>query len=241
MNEQRLGSYGLQLAAEINLRRKEEPQRPLIFIAHDVGGLIVQQALLISNEPADSRYEHLVPSNAGTIFFGTPRQGTTPKWFHNLCRLYKIRNRDVDCGNLTSRRHCSPAVVALQRQFADFLEKSEERSNRVFSFYEGSEFSLTLPLIVPLETNRPMAWPSESLPASFVDMARFDGPRNAGFARVMTLIHHWTGRAPPSRDDKVNPGQARPLNNRQPAHKEDVVDEVYHLHELANGEIPRTD
>lgn len=54
--------------------REDCPDRPLIFIAHCFGGLVVQRLLLRANQRADTR--HICDVTAGVIFLGTPHRGT---------------------------------------------------------------------------------------------------------------------------------------------------------------------
>jgi pimeloyl-ACP methyl ester carboxylesterase len=47
-------------------------RRPLIFIAHSLGGLIVKRALIVSNESDDRSIKDIELSTSGIVFFGTP-------------------------------------------------------------------------------------------------------------------------------------------------------------------------
>ncbi|KAN0095890.1 tetratricopeptide repeat domain containing protein [Hyaloscypha variabilis] len=51
-----------------------EDIRPMIFVCHSLGGLILKQALCIANEQL-YRYEHLVNATSGIIFMSTPHFG----------------------------------------------------------------------------------------------------------------------------------------------------------------------
>ncbi|KAI0116255.1 hypothetical protein GGR51DRAFT_500803 [Nemania sp. FL0031] len=53
--------------------RADDPHRPLIFICHSLGGLIIKRALV--HAKADSTYKHIWESTFGLVFFGTPHQG----------------------------------------------------------------------------------------------------------------------------------------------------------------------
>jgi hypothetical protein len=51
-------------------------RRPLIFIGHSLGGLIVKSALIFSNEAQEPSLKSIGISTCGVIFFGTPHQGS---------------------------------------------------------------------------------------------------------------------------------------------------------------------
>ncbi|PHH77086.1 hypothetical protein CDD80_955 [Ophiocordyceps camponoti-rufipedis] len=57
------------------LRTGEAAERPLVFIAHSVGGLVVKMAL--TKAARDDRYERVLRECYGVAFFGTPHQGSS--------------------------------------------------------------------------------------------------------------------------------------------------------------------
>ncbi|KAI1372216.1 hypothetical protein F4677DRAFT_433331 [Hypoxylon crocopeplum] len=69
---------GVREQAENLLNRLEEsrnmnPSRPLMFLCHSLGGIIVKRALVHSNN--DRTYETIRRSTFGVAFFGTPHKG----------------------------------------------------------------------------------------------------------------------------------------------------------------------
>jgi pimeloyl-ACP methyl ester carboxylesterase len=75
--------------------RRKEPLRPLLLVAHSLGGLVVQEALRKScnceREPATLHLYNVVRSIVGVLFFGTPHRGADPRGLihHALTRLAK--------------------------------------------------------------------------------------------------------------------------------------------------------
>ncbi|PHH93015.1 hypothetical protein CDD83_2125 [Cordyceps sp. RAO-2017] len=57
------------------LRASEARERPLLFIAHSIGGLVVKMALTKASR--DARYENVLRECYGVAFFGTPHQGSS--------------------------------------------------------------------------------------------------------------------------------------------------------------------
>lgn len=80
------------LCAVEELRRKE-PLRPLLLVAHSLGGLVVKEALRKSRdcESVKPHLHNIVRSIVGALFFGTPHRGADPRGLihHALTRLAK--------------------------------------------------------------------------------------------------------------------------------------------------------
>ena len=52
----------------------QESKRPIIFIAHSLGGIIVKQALVWAH--TEPRYQTIKDHTLGIVFFGTPHRGS---------------------------------------------------------------------------------------------------------------------------------------------------------------------
>lgn len=61
--------------------RRYEPSRPLLFIAHSLGGIVVKETLRRSRgcEIHQSHLRSIYKSTSGIIFFGTPHGGADPR------------------------------------------------------------------------------------------------------------------------------------------------------------------
>lgn len=57
------------------LRDEERRERPVVFIGHSVGGIVVKMAL--GKASRDARYEGILKQCYGVAFFGTPHQGSS--------------------------------------------------------------------------------------------------------------------------------------------------------------------
>lgn len=65
--------YAQVLLFALNRHRVGKEQRPLIFIAHSLGGIVCKQALIMAKE--DPQFTSLLQSTIGVLFFGTPHRG----------------------------------------------------------------------------------------------------------------------------------------------------------------------
>jgi pimeloyl-ACP methyl ester carboxylesterase len=90
--------------------------RPLIFIGHSFGGLIVEQAVVKANS-SSNMYRYIVELIGGVVFLGTPHRGSkSQKWGSILAHLAKL----IELGETTL--------------MADVDEKSTKIFDLVFEF-----------------------------------------------------------------------------------------------------------
>lgn len=89
---------------ELEAKRQPEPSRPLIFIAHSLGGIFVKVALRrsASCQPHSSRpqFHSIFTSTIGIIFFGTPHDGADPRGL-----LERIAERCIRAAGFTVNKN----------------------------------------------------------------------------------------------------------------------------------------
>ncbi|CZR68348.1 uncharacterized protein PAC_18247 [Phialocephala subalpina] len=73
----KLNDHAKNLLQWLSLKRKasspDAPQRPLVFICHSLGGLVVKEALVEGT--IDTVYKSIVEATRLLVFFATPHQG----------------------------------------------------------------------------------------------------------------------------------------------------------------------
>ncbi|RDL38237.1 uncharacterized protein BP5553_02577 [Venustampulla echinocandica] len=112
--------------------RVKEINRPIIFIGHSLGGIVIKQALIISSNSPD--YIPLCKSTIGTLFFGTPHRGSALA--SHGARLARIPTA-------LALKPASQLLLTLSQdslQLNELMEKykqlMDERPYDVVSFYE---------------------------------------------------------------------------------------------------------
>ena len=88
---QSLRDYGQVILDSVaGVRRdEEEHSRPLIFIGHSFGGILLKKALVVGKEANPSTRQRLVADSAdGAIFFGTPHKGSNFALFGTLSSYF---------------------------------------------------------------------------------------------------------------------------------------------------------
>ncbi|KAF8529589.1 hypothetical protein BU17DRAFT_79603 [Hysterangium stoloniferum] len=137
LSEQTLHGHAQDFLARLSMSREtgETKERPIIFIAHSLGGIILKSALIQANVAHEG---HLLPhkwihlSTYGIVFLGTPHQGTdmVPKLL-SLCS----RPNNILLKHLTT--HSEP----LQEQISSF--------NAITAHFHMKFFYETLPTSLP--------------------------------------------------------------------------------------------
>ncbi|KAH6962793.1 hypothetical protein DER45DRAFT_99229 [Fusarium avenaceum] len=104
-------------------RVRQELDRPIVFIAHSFGGLVVQDALLYAHR--EKQYRHILHHTKGFISLGTPFRGTKVQWVAgSLARLMRF---------VGSHHHILSLLVYDNYQLRDKVH-SLGRLRKTFSF-----------------------------------------------------------------------------------------------------------
>ncbi|KAK3988894.1 hypothetical protein QBC44DRAFT_397114 [Cladorrhinum sp. PSN332] len=103
----------------IDIKRQDvDPRRPIIFIAHCLGGLIVKQALHTAHYERD--YNYIADRTAGIFFFGTPHVAAAKdKWDH-VAKAYSALDKPT--GWLKRSR----LVKALQKDSDELMDMMDK-------------------------------------------------------------------------------------------------------------------
>ncbi|VUC31149.1 unnamed protein product [Clonostachys rosea] len=70
-----LSTIAYKLLLSLNMMRVEDLERPLIFIGHCFGGLVIERALNLA-KMRQEKYPGLFDSSVGVVFLGTPHRGS---------------------------------------------------------------------------------------------------------------------------------------------------------------------
>ncbi|KAA8568959.1 hypothetical protein EYC84_007933 [Monilinia fructicola] len=187
MSANSLEDHALALLADIAVYRPEQlDQRPMIFIAHSIGGNIVKEALLTSTHQA-VKFELCYGS---IIFLGTPH--------HHGLRL-------VTCFRLYRHLpgfYADPWTKQL-REDSDWLEKQTKRFNendrlcdlRSWSFYETISINVPFYKKIVVDQNSATLGQSEEivrpLDSDHFNLGRFPNENDANYLRVQDAISSW--------------------------------------------------
>ena len=111
--------------------------RPIIFVAHSLGGLLCEQALLISRSFTTDFARDVLHSTRGIVFMGTPHYGSSKASFmkslEGILKVNPRRGREQPL--LDILRPSSETLATLQQEFHQLLEERKKEPGKTISIY----------------------------------------------------------------------------------------------------------
>ncbi|KAJ4293907.1 hypothetical protein N0V88_005421 [Collariella sp. IMI 366227] len=134
-----LDSLSSDLLEQVAQSRRGAKSRPLFFIAHSIGGLVVKSALVRATHL--SRFQDIIDSCHGVTFLGTPHRGssymTMPNLKHSIQELLRLQ-APLPRSLTDQIRINSPELLEMHDKFVDMASEL-----RLWSFYETQESLLS--------------------------------------------------------------------------------------------------
>ncbi|KAH8647072.1 hypothetical protein BGZ60DRAFT_570501 [Tricladium varicosporioides] len=167
--------------------RSSGNDRPLIFVCHSLGGIVVKKALIIAHE-ADSHYSSILKCCTGIVFLGTPHRGSEHAslgaLFAGLTNALTLSS-SVRADLLRDLQPKSETLQVISRQFV-------QRANylHIVSFYERRGIGMTSNLIVDRDSAT-LGLPNERIVPIMADhreMCRFSNPESQKYRPVEQAI-----------------------------------------------------
>lgn len=115
--------------------------RPLVFIAHSLGGLVVREALILccvrQEDLPNSRFDDIFRSTSAIMFFGTPHRGADPRSLLHRLVSESAQRLGVDV-NMHILDALTPNANNLQKQLNldDFKTIAAEQDWIIYTFQE---------------------------------------------------------------------------------------------------------
>jgi hypothetical protein len=101
---------------------EDEAERPLVFVGHSLGGLVIKEALIRSSEyhfnEQDEELGALYACAKGVVFLGTPHRGSdlTP-YGHIVAKVAKLLLRNPNKKLISLLESESPILERQRRSF----------------------------------------------------------------------------------------------------------------------------
>ena len=127
----------LDFLKSLEAERRSQPARPLIFVAHSLGGIVVKEALRRSHG-FESHHNHLhqiYESTAAIMFFRTPYKGADPRGL-----LQHIAEKVARAAGLTVNEQIVdtllPTLERLRELHDEFAPMARQKNWIIYSFQE---------------------------------------------------------------------------------------------------------
>ena len=197
----------LVAALSANRRMRKANERPIIFVAHSLGGLVVKRALIYSEGIRGNHTQHLrsiFVSTYGILFLGTPHRGSDiAKWgsmLESICRgVMPSGIVDSNPNLVNALKRENETLQTIDRDFIQMMSRFY-----VYFFHEGKPTHLgkmKADFVVDEESASPNLQDVERsvIQQDHSHMCKFENDAAAGFDLVAEALQRYAGDAP----DKV--------------------------------------
>ncbi|KAG6361575.1 hypothetical protein INS49_009802 [Diaporthe citri] len=189
-----VGTFAEQLLESLLSRRVNVPEtRPIIFICHSLGGIVVKKAIIRAHER--DRYHDLLQSVHGIMFFGTPHRGSSlANWSTVLGNVASYASLGSKT-NWKLSQHLQTESGQLQEISKSFVDRA--KTLQIISFYETDKMDFLNQRVVD-EDSAVLGFPDEvtiGITGNHRTMCRFDSIDEQRYRCVWTNIQNLAGSA----------------------------------------------
>ena len=190
---QRLSSVADQLVqALFHQRSRAMKDRPIVFVCHCLGGIIVEKAML-SAQLRQTDYPNLITSVVGCVFLGTPFRGTRSQ---TKATLLATMAESVGLGvNSGLLRLLEEGSETLKDLLSDFSALARETNIQIFCFFEQHASDMVnlifkgshpkhKEVIVEEDSAHIDGYRTGALAADHFQLNKFDGPKDGRYQAV---------------------------------------------------------
>ncbi|OJJ65462.1 hypothetical protein ASPBRDRAFT_201794 [Aspergillus brasiliensis CBS 101740] len=189
MNQQDITSHANDLMVALQAERSKDRSRPLIFVCHSLGGILVKIVLDKSRWPS-SQNTQIYRSTRGIIFLGTPHHGSeAANWADIASNLAKFSNPGFNSSVLQGLRLNSQLLDNVHERFRYMLDEGQ------FGIHSFGE---TMPVVrlfgrtvvVPEKSamvgHKREKW--RNIAGNHLEICKFDETTNDGYKAVLEAI-----------------------------------------------------
>jgi ankyrin repeat protein len=191
-NNNTVNDIGRNFLVALEAERRPSPTRPVVFICHSLGGIVVKEMLRQSFGSSSVRIHlrDVYTSTVGLIFFGTPHGGADPRGFlhHVLQRLAGILTIRMDEKIFNE---LLPSSARLKELREEFNPKMVERQWIIHSFQEADGVPALNGVKVVDDVSSYLNLPTETtehILKDHMEMCRFSGPDDQEYKKVVAAL-----------------------------------------------------
>ncbi|KAL9580566.1 MAG: hypothetical protein Q9212_004419 [Teloschistes hypoglaucus] len=205
VSKDKIHNHAEHVVAELaaNRRIRKATERPIIWIAHSLGGLVAKRALIHSSEIQGVKTEHLrsiFVSTYGLLFLGTPHHGSDiAQWGNRLEWICSVmlpkKVVDTQPQLIDALKTNNETLQNIDRQFVQIMSRFH-----IYFFHEGKPTNLkgTLKFVVDETSASPTVQDVERavIQADHSHMCKFENENAPGFDLVAEGIQRYAEEAP---------------------------------------------
>ena len=128
---------GKDLLVSLEAERRSEPSRPLVFIAHSLGGIVVKEALRRSHgfHMHQSHLHEIFKSTVAAIFFGTPHSGADPRSL-----IHYIAEKVIEVAGFSVNKQIVDTLLPTSKRLRELRDEFSPMAHQkgwiIYSFQE---------------------------------------------------------------------------------------------------------
>ena len=192
-------AWDLLCALEALRRSPDETSRPLLFVVHSLGGIVVKQALRRSRASPSTKthLRGIFESTVGVVFFGTPHRGADPRNFlrHLLTASARFMGFQVPNQIVNALMPDTEQLCILRDEFSVMCH---EQQWQIYSFQEeyGVDKLIGTKVVDDLSSclDDPIVETKLHISNNHMDMCRFYGLQDPEYAKVAAALSFLRGR-----------------------------------------------
>ncbi|KAI9766019.1 MAG: hypothetical protein M1840_007026, partial [Geoglossum simile] len=189
VSQNRIGNHSMNLLTAVATYREDDEtnNRPIIFVAHSLGGLVCE------DQRPDRHLRKILESTRGIMFLGTPHRGSgLARWAEMLAKsigLIKQTNPQI----LQVLQQDSEVLARIQESFRIMVRARNQQGFRpieITCFFE--ELPLTgIGSVVPLDSAILPGYTQIGIHSNHADMTKFEDRNDPGFKAIAGELRRW--------------------------------------------------
>ncbi|KAH7215365.1 Alpha/Beta hydrolase protein [Fusarium oxysporum] len=166
--------------------------RPLVFVAHSLGGLVCKEAVLLSRNNPESHLRGIFDCTKGIVFLGTPHRGS---WMADWARIPASALgivKSINKSLLKILETDDKYLQSVQDRFWSMVREQQKagRDLEVTCFFEELPLS-GVGKVVSKDSATLESYNAISIHANHSNMAKFSSVDDNGFKRLLGELIRW--------------------------------------------------
>ncbi|KAG8168388.1 hypothetical protein KVR01_001137 [Diaporthe batatas] len=172
--------------------RSNASSRPIVFVAHSLGGLVCKEAVLLSRNNAEPHLRSIFDCTKGIMFLGTPHRGS---WMAHWATIpasafgiIKSTNKSL----LKVLKTDNDYLRSIQNRFWSMVREQQKagRDLEVTCFFEELPMSM-VGTVVFKDSATLESYNAISVHANHSNMVKFSSVEDNGFKRLLGELIRW--------------------------------------------------
>ncbi|KAL8769216.1 MAG: hypothetical protein Q9209_004717 [Squamulea sp. 1 TL-2023] len=186
--------------------RNHCPDRPIIFVAHSLGGVVCTEAILKASKYTEPQMAAIAGRTHGIAFLGTPHHGSDKtKWAEVARKLYATAGK-TNKVLLEDLSHNSERLARIGKEFPHWLRNEVEKKDRkifVMCFFEEYDTKIVgSQIVIKDEALIDGGYETMALPADHKGMCKCRDRNDAIYRAIIGILQRWVGELEKVQDEK---------------------------------------